>query len=330
MATIGATVPTIIDVAKRLGPDHKIARIIEMLVQKNPMFGDLAMEEGNLPTGTQTTVRTGLPTVYWRLLNQGVPPSKSTTAQVTEQAGILEARAQIDVDLALLNGNKAEWRLSENTPFIEAMNQEAGSTFWYGNQGTSPEEFTGMSPRYSSLSAGNAQNIIDGGGTGSDNASIWFISTSPTTIHLHYPKGSVGGLQHKDFGEQDAFDSNGNRFRALLDWYQWKIGLAVRDWRYAVRIANLDISTLVAQSGQPVMIPLMIKALHRLPDLNSGRTVIYMNRTVAQYLEIETRSAVSSGAGLTYENVDGVTRTSWRGIPIRLTDSLLETEARVT
>src|SRR3569832_2430142 len=61
--------------------------------------------EGNLPTGHRVTIRTGLPQVYWRSINQGVPRSKSTTAQVDVSVGLLEAYSAVDKDLAELNGN---------------------------------------------------------------------------------------------------------------------------------------------------------------------------------------------------------------------------------
>ena len=48
---------------------------------------DMDWQEGNLPTGHRTTIRTGLPESAWRLLNYGVQPSKSVTAQVTDTCG---------------------------------------------------------------------------------------------------------------------------------------------------------------------------------------------------------------------------------------------------
>src|SRR4051812_38360938 len=96
MATVGGTVLTLADYAKRLDPDGKVARVIEMLNQQSGVITDVLWKEGNLPTGNRTTVRTGLPTAYWRLMNVGVPPSKSRTAQVDEQAGRMEAWAEVD------------------------------------------------------------------------------------------------------------------------------------------------------------------------------------------------------------------------------------------
>lgn len=325
-ATIGATVPTLVDVAKRLDPNGAISAIAELLSLKNELIQDLPWESGNLPTGHQYTQRVGLPDVYFRLINQGVPPSKSQTAQVTEQSAIMEARGQVDRDLAMLNGNTAAWRSSENAPFLEAMAQKFATTFWYGNAGTDPEQFTGMSTRYGLRSAANGDNIVDAGGTGSDNSSIWFLGMGEGVSGI-YPKGSQAGLQHEDLGVQEAFDASGYRFRALIDWYQWKCGIMTKDWRNNVRIANIDISNMVAQSGQAVITTQLIKAVARLYEKRGVK--IYMNRTILQYLELEQRAAVSVGGQLSYDVIDGLPVTSFRGIPIRISDSLLETEARV-
>lgn len=334
MATLAANALTLADFAKRLDPDGKTSAIVELLSQSNPLLADMQWLEGNLPTGHRTTVRTGLPSVAWRLLNQGVQPSKSTTAQVDEQCGMLEAWSEVDKDLAMLNGNTAAFRLSEAQAFIEAMNQEMASTIFYGNQGLAPEEFTGLSIRYSALTGvANAQNVLSGSGAGADNSSIWLVCWGGQTVHGIFPKGSKAGLIHEDLGEVTVETSTGiagTRMRAYQDHWQWKCGLALKDWRFAVRIANIDISNLVAKSSAADLIELMIKAIHRIPSLGMGKPVFYMNRSVFQMLDIQRRDDVISGGGLTYQQVDGVAQPSFRGIPVRVCDALTEAEAVVS
>lgn len=336
MSTLSVSALTLADWAKRLDPSGKVPAIVELLSQTNDILTDMRFVEGNLPTGHRTTVRTGLPTVYWRLLNQGVLPSKSTTTQIDEQAGMLESWSEVDKDLALLNGNMGAFRLSEARAFLEAMAQEMASTIFYGNSGLASEEFTGLSPRYSSLSAGNAQNIISAAGTTGDVASMWLICWGENTVHGIFPKGSQAGLIHEDKGEQIIQTSSGTRMVALLDRFQWKAGLAVRDWRYAVRIANIDITDLVANSGTQAasattrLYRLLAKAVHRIPNVGVGTPVLYSNRTVLEYLDMQAREDVASGGGLNYENVDGKRVASFRGIPIRTCDALLETETAVS
>ena len=332
MATLSSNALTLADWAKRLDPEGKVPSIVELLAQNNEILADMQWIEGNLPTGHRTTVRTGLPTVAWRLLNQGVQPSKSVTAQVDESCGMLEAWSEVDKDLAMLNGNTAAFRLSEAQALIEAMNQEMGQTVFYGNSGLAPEEFNGLSVRYSSLSAANGQNIINAGGAGSDNTSIWLICWGQQTVHGIFPKGSKAGLIHEDLGEVTVETSAGiagTRLRAYQDHWQWKCGVALKDWRYAVRIANIDVSNLVAKSSAADLIENMIKAIHRIPSLGMGKCAFYMNRTVKQMLDIQRRDDVQTGGSLVYNDVDGKLIPSFRGIPIRTCDAILETEATV-
>lgn len=334
MATLTNNVLTLVDWAKSRDPDGRAATVAELLAQQNEILDDMLWIEGNLPTGTRTTMRTGLPTVAWRLLNAGVQPSKSTKAQVDEQCGMLEAYMEVDKDLAELNGNTPEFRLQESTAFIESMNQEMGQTLFYGNSGLAPEEFTGLSPRYSSISgANNGSHVLNGGGSGSDNSSIWLIVWGPNTVHGIFPKASKAGLIHEDLGlvtVETVAGIGGGRMRAYRDHWQWKCGIALRDWRYVVRIANIDISNLVAQSSAANLIKLMIKAIHRVPNLKMGRPAFYMNRTCFEMLDIQRRDDVITGGGLRYENVDGVITPTFRGIPVRKVDQLLETEAAVS
>ncbi len=330
--TLSTGALTLIDWAKRLDPQGKVPTIVELLAQTNQILDDMLFREGNLPTGHRTTIRTGLPAVYWRLLNQGVAPSKSSTAQVDEQAGMLEAWSEVDKDLALLNGNVSQFRLSEAKAFLEAMNQEMAQTVIYGNSGLAPEEFTGLAPRFSAIAgATNAENIIDGGGTGSDNTSIWLVAWGEETVHGIFPKGSKAGLVHEDYGEvtvEVTAGIAGNRMRALQERYQWKAGLVVKDWRYAVRICNIDVSDL-AGAAPPDLISMMEQAEEIIPN-ELGRKAFYAPRRVTRYLRKQVRTSVANGGGLTFENFAGKRIMAFDGIPIRKVDAILLTEARVT
>jgi hypothetical protein len=266
------------------------------------------------------------------LLNQGTQPSKSETAQIDENCGMLEAWSEVDKELAELNGNTPAFRLSEARAFIEAMGQEFSSTLFYGNSGLNPEEFNGLSVRYSSLAAANAENILVGGGVGSDNSSIWLVVWGENSSYGIFPKGSKAGLEHMDLGLQTIETTAGiagNRMLGYRDRFQMKGGLCVKDWRQVVRIANIDISNLVAKSSAADLVELMIKAIHRIHNLKSGRAVFYMNRSCFQMLDIQRRDDVIAGGGLSYQMVDGVATPMFRGIPIRTVDALVETEALV-
>lgn len=333
MPTLGTNVLTMADWAKGLDPNGEMAAVVELLSQTNDMLEDMVWREANGVTAHRTTVRTGLPQAVWRLFNQGVQPTRSTKAQIDEAIGMLEDWSEIDKDLAELGGDVAGMRMSEAMAHIEGMNQEMQQTMIFGNSSINPEEFTGLAVRYSDLSADIGQNIIDAGGTGSDNSSIWFVVWGENTVCGIFPKGSQFGLMHENLGLETAETTagvGGARLRVYRDRWQWKTGLAVKDWRFAVRIANIDISNLVAQVSAADLVEEMIKAWHRIPNLRAGRPSIYMNRTTAEFLDIQRREDVITGGGLGFENVDGRRINTFRGIPIRIVDQLIETEAQVT
>ncbi|CAB4120818.1 major capsid protein [uncultured Caudovirales phage] len=339
MALLATGALTLADWAKRLDPDGKVPAVAELLTQTNEILEDAVFIEGNLPTGHRVTIRTGLPNVYYRMINQGVPTSKSTTTQVDEACGILEARSHIDVELAKLNGNSAAFRMSEDEAFIEAMNQTMAGAMFYGNPGTDPRQFLGLQPRYSSSSAVNGANVLKAGGAGSVNTSIYLIVWNDSTVFCPFPKGSAAGLMHQDLGEESVPDANGNFFQALRTLYQWKNGLVVKDWRYVVRICNIDTTDLTGQSGTQAtaaatnIINLMSRALDRVPQLSRGRAAFYANRTVYSMLRVAALN--KSFNVLAIE--DGLTQfgtpqklTTFLGVPLRKVDQILNTEATVS
>ena len=339
MATLSNSNLTLADWAKRSDPDGRVPIVAELLSQSNEILDDCVFKEGNLPTGERVVIRTGLPGVYWRALNQGIPSTKSTTAQIDEACGILEARSEVDKDLAMLNGNTAQFRLSEDTAFLEAMNQTQAETMFYGNPGTDPKKFLGLAPRYGDLSADNAVNILSAGGSGSDNASVYLVVWGDNTVYCPFPKGSKAGLTHEDLGEQTVYNSDGTRLQAFATRYQWKNGLVVKDWRYVVRICNIDISDLLGSTGtqasttSTALIKLMARALYRIPNMAMGRAAFYMNRTVHSGLSIaamdKSQSVLAIQEGLSQFGT-AQSYLSFLGVPLRRVDALINTEAAVS
>jgi len=338
MATLSTSNLTLADWAKRSDPDGRVPIVAELLSQSNEILDDCVFKEGNLPTGERVIIRTGLPQVYFRALNQGIPSSKSTTAQVDEACGILEARSEVDKDLAMLNGNTAQFRLSEDTAFLEAMNQTQAETMFYGNPGTDPKKFLGLAPRYGDLSADNAVNILDAGGSGSDNASVYLVCWGDQTVYCPFPKGSKAGLTHEDLGEQTVYNSDGTRLQAFATRYQWKNGLVVKDWRYVVRICNIDVSDLVAgantqaASASTNLIKLLTRALYRIPNMSMGRAAFYMNRTVHSGMSVaaldKSQNVLAIQEGLSQFGT-AQSYLSFLGVPLRRVDALINSEARV-
>lgn len=342
MATLSNTALTLADWAKRVDPDGNVPVVAELLSQSNEILDDAVFMEGNLPTGHRVVIRTGLPTVYWRALNQGIPNSKSTTAQVDEACGILEARSEVDVALARLNGNTAQFRLSEDAAFLEAMNQAQATTMFYGNPASDPKQYLGLAPRYSDIGAGspaNSQNILSAGGSSTDNTSIFLVVWGENTVFCPFPKGTKAGLVHQDLGEQTVYNSDGTRLQAYATRYEWNNGLVVKDWRYVVRICNISVSDLMGQTGTQAasaatnIIKLMARALYRIPNMAMGRPAFYMNRTVHSGLALaamdKSQYVLKIEQGLTQFGQPN-SWLSFLGVPLRRVDALLNNEAVVS
>lgn len=330
MATLATFAPTLADLATRMDPNGNIAQIIEILNQSNPILEDMPWVEGNLPTGHKTTIRSGLPQGTWRKLNYGVQPEKSTSVQITDTTGMLESYAEVDKDLVELNGNSVAFRMSEDKAFIEGMNQTMARQLIYGDASIDPEKITGFAPRFSQKSgAQNSENILDAGGTGSNNTSIWLVGWGASTVHGIYPKGGQGGLQQEDLGRETLFDAQGGRYEGFRTHYQWKCGLCVRDWRYIVRICNIDVTALTKNAAAGAdLVDLLTQAVEIPPNLNGAKFVFYANRTILAYLRRQIVNKVGAST-LTMEEVGGKHVVSFDGIPMKKVDVILNTEARV-
>lgn len=345
MATLASTALTLAEWGTRLDPGGKPAAVIELLGQTNEMLTDMLWMECNDGQGHKTTIRTGLPTATWRLLNYGIVRSKSSTIQVRDATGMLEANSEIDKTLADLNGNTAEFRLGEDMAFIEAMNQSMQETVMYGSTAVHPERFTGLCERFSSKSAGSGVNIVDAGGDSNTNTSVWLVGWGQNTVHGLFPKGSKAGLQVRDLGEQPLQDADGHWFPGYRTHYKWDCGLSVRDWRFVVRIANIDVTS--GAVTMPNLINTLIAALNKVPFIGAagnspppgaaGGTVtrpgqvnwsFYANRTVRTALDIQAMGKTNNL--LTIETRDGRPYTAFRGVPIKICDQILNTESNVT
>lgn len=328
VAVSATTHPTLLDYASRADADGGIAQIIEVLDQVNPLIDYIPWLECNNGTSHKTTSRTGIPAATWRRLNAGVQPSKSTTRQTKHGTGMLEQYAEVDMALAELNGNTEAWRISEERPHIEGLNQEFISTWFNGDETLAEEEFTGLNAFYNSTTAENGQNILKSGTT--PNVSMWLLSFGPNTLHGIYPKGGTMGIRRTDKGQvtiEDA-DGSGGRMEAYRTHYRWDCGLALRDWRYCVRI-QLDYSELVKNAATgPDLIDLMAQAHELVPNLNN-RPVWVAPRAVKSFLRRQIANKVASST-LTMDMVGGKRVMAFEGVPVERCDALLYNETAIS
>jgi hypothetical protein len=331
MSILGAKFVDLIDIYKKQNPDGTAADIIQMLSEMNPILDDALAMECNQGTRHLHSVQTGLPAVTWGKLYQGILQSKGTQAQVTDTTGFVEGLSTIDSRLLRLAKNPGNVRLTEGRSFLEAISQEVATRLFYGNTASDPEQFMGFAPRFNDKNAPNGNQIIDAGGTDSDNTSIWFVTWGDSQCHLLYPEGTQGGVEREDKGEQRVEDAAGNPYFAMEEMFTWNVGLAVKDWRYVSRIANIDVSDMAG--GAVALYDFMRKAFYQLQNrrVAGGSLAIYCNRDVLEALDALATNAGTSDSFVRLKpmEIEGKEVMTYRGIPIRETDALINTEERV-
>lgn len=328
MANLGSYNKTLLDVAKETDANGNLPFIVNMLSQENAVLDDISWIECNNGDAHKTSIRTGLPSVTWRKMYEGVDPSKSVTATVQDTTGMLEARAEIDKDLADMNGNAATFRAREDAAFLEAMTQAFVNCLLYGSEKKRPETFTGLVPRFNDKTAASGDNILcDDQNSAAKNSSIWLIAWDEATVSGIYAKGFKAGFEHEDLGVIDAFDSANKRFRAYASRYTWKCGLTVRDWRYVVRIVFDSTALKADRSSGADLAQLMEIAQERIKSLTKGRLSWLMNKRSAEFLRLQLKDTAKYQ--LIRETVAGKKVTTYGGIPIRICEAITNTEAAV-
>lgn len=327
MAAVGSNYLTLVDRATRLGRDGKALTVAELLSETNDIIADLPFVDANEGTTHKIAQRAGLPATYWAQMNKGIPSSKSQVVQQKEGTAILQTVAISDTRMPDIS----TIRTNEMMAAMSALSNDMATELFYGTA-ADPEGLVGLATRFSDLSAGNAQNIINMKGAGADNTSIWLIGMGRRAVYGVLPKGYSAGIQHKDEGRHPHNDSNGDSYMAHRDEYMFAGGLAVEDWRYVVRIANIDVSAVAADpDGSSVnIINSMLRAIRRVPAIKAAgiKFGFYMNRDMLTMLDIQGTN--KANAHFTSREVEGVMRDEFRGIPLRLCDAILSTESVVS
>lgn len=330
MALVGNTYLTLKDKLSQTENGKVTSTIIDLFSMSSSILDDAAIKECNDGTTNKTTVRNGLPNVEFRQFYDGVNCSKGQYTQIQDGTGMLEAYSEVDKSLADMNDDKNQFRLNEAQGFIESMNQTLEENIFYGSKATNPATFDGLANRYNKISTDEKSIgnwVIDAGGTGDTNTSIWFVTWGDLHTHLIYPKGSQGGLKHEDMGEQTKQLPDGKMYQVYRDHFKWDIGLTVRDYRSTCRIANIDVKKLGTKDAAD-LIEKMVFAYNQIEDYcKTGKTVIYANRKIRTYLQLQAMN--KENVHLTIDQIGGKPVVSFLGIPVRTCNKIVCNEDAV-
>lgn len=349
MASTGAPLSaSLVEFARALDPQNKVnvGDIAEIVAQSNELFQYMPWEMANGITGHTITQRIGLPTAYVRSYGEGISASHGEYAKVNEGMAMYEARSEIDEDLIALNAQNANFRLAEAIGFAEVLGQTWTSDFFYGDATQNPKKFNGLAPRYSATTGfANSQNVISAGGSANSNSSLWLLTLGHKSLYGIFPQGSTAGLQHiKKENQTVQTDTSlgGGRLEAAVDIFKWNAGVALHDWRWNVRICNIDSASLLTQTGAANLPELMVRAMYTLPSISTppstsgnpllalaipGRQVFACNRRTRFALHLQAMNKTNNQ--LSYDDFEGKKILHFAGIPVINVDQLLTTEANV-
>lgn len=339
MAVLGSTYWNLID-ALKMQDKAADAAIAEVLHIFTPFLKDANVQTCNKGTKHASMIRSDLPTVAFGALYQGIAQSKGIYTSVEDTTGFVEGLSSVDKRLLdLYPTETGKLRMMEAQGFLEAIAQTLASAIWYSNTNINGKQFHGLGARYATSSN---PNVVLGGGSGSDNTSIWFVTHGDMQTSVIVPQGIPAGVQREDKGEQRVLDASNNPYYVKEEMFSQHMGITVKDWRWNVRIPNIDVSDVTA--GTVRINALLRRGYHKLHGTHAyqmdkpgqaspGRTVIYMNRTLYEALDAESVNrpgGTDNFIRLTPMEIQGEEVMSWRGMPIRRDDTLLNTETLVS
>ena len=316
--------------------------IVELMVQQTPMLDDMVISEANDGTTNRTTVRTGLPDATWRRFYKGVQASKGAKQQIRNTAGWVGSKLEIDAELydnAPTKDAKSALLFDEVSQHCEVLSNEMQAQLIYGSLADNPDAFNGLMNTYSEVGSSGmddrvASNYVFSGAKASSPStsalrSILLVGWAQKSIRTFYPQGTKGGLRKGEFKKVDVVDaSNGGTYEAYRQYFNWTLGLDVRDYRYAGRIANIESDYMLATSGQPDYVELVNQLVARVRG-DGVRQVFYMHKRTWEDLRILLARKTMTNAIQKKDVMERPTQTLY-DIPVRFCDAMNVNEAFVS
>lgn len=329
--------PTMADIV-RGQVDGKFDRdIVELTLSASQNLGHFVVLPCNNGNNDITTIRTGLSEATWTSFYEGVQPSKGSKAQVVTSCGKLESLIQVDKDL-IDSTDDAEAELGDEAfDKAETMANEIMSCIYYGNTKVNGKKFNGLSPIHNKLcTADSTKNDSEYYTLGAKRStqpdstalrSIWLIGHGRMGTSLRYPKGSSAGLERGPLEDQTVTTPDGKRLKVKEQFFKWKTGLVNKDFRTAVRIANIEsnnVEALDLDVGE-----YMLKAMVRVRKTGVNLK-FYMPGSLYEWLCVKTRRDIKNSHGFTFAEHDGELVLDFMGVGVYTEDALEVNEAEVS
>lgn len=347
MQVNGSRALTYLDLLKGLDPKGKFDhRVINLAVKSNEMLEDITVVEANNGTALETTFRTEVPKPVWTQYYGGIPSNKGSKAKLKVSCGRMATKIVVDKKMYDDASDKDAVIYDEIMSAQDGMRMEMGDMLVYGKLADNPLGFNGLMKHYDTIGADSADDsrsehyVFDAfGKAGGAQAasedrlgSILLCGWSPNTITCFHSQGHAqGGIEVTPKRVVDVADPDKGgdaTYEAYLQYLYWELGLAVRDFRYAGRIANIQRDDMLNGTDKGLA---YIELIDRLSTrvLDSGvKQAWYMDKLMFE--KVRTLfSRLTRDNAITFSQAEGRKEKKLFGIPVRIQECMKVNESKV-
>jgi hypothetical protein len=298
---------TLLDLAARSNSD-RVVGLIEDVHTVAPEFSVFPVRPV-AGTSYKVTRRTGFPSSSFRSVNEGIDTSKSTYVQELKQMFFLDA--QLEVDEAIVRGDDRELGeilADEASGAFEQSLIHVGKQIWYGTDADA-KGFVGL----------RAQTVELIGPNVASSTSAFLVDLSLQGVHI--PVGENGSIEFPEWSKQKITKDNKSYMAWVSNVSAW-LGLQVGSDAAVYRVKGVKGDT----SANYMTDAKGAELLSKVPLRRRSNLRWFMNRSAAYTLQL-SRSAI----GQVPANRNAIPAfaempAECQGIPIVITDSLVDTE----
>lgn len=315
---------TLLDVA-RMRNNDVVVGLIQENVARAPEVGSF-MSRIIPGTAYNVLISSGQSSGGFRRANEGVAATKVTLRQELVQCFIYENTITLDSALSAASQGLGvdDLEVTESQAKALAAMQQIGSQIWYGtNAGSGFPGIKSYTPK--TATPGTSSIVVDATGTTANTASsVYAVRWGLQDVHIVF--GNNESLQVSDFMDQMLFDSSGRAYMGRAASLRALVGLQIGNVNSVGRILNITQDT-----GKTLNDNLMAQLMELFPAGAPPDAFFMSRRSARQLAQARPRTTfsqagVSPRAGQTV-SVSSYTVTDYEGIPVIVTDQILNTDA---
>lgn len=252
----------------------------------------------------------------------GVPIIQSSGRIEKEPVKLYQADSMVN-DTILKGADDARAaRDAQDAMNLEGLLQDWIYYLMYGDESGDPDTFKGFARRRSSLGT----YCKGGSGTGSDLTSLWLFELGKRGLYMTYNKSGVAGIKNNDEGKirvPNPDDSTRGDWMWVRHYEIWA-GIVLRNERAMQRYANIETAGTTNIFDPSIFIGMK----NQLPSVGSS-AVAFANRTLHGQIEVNAYNKSNMAYSLRdIENYGPVLHVA--GVPVRMWESILDTESALT